>query len=118
MRAHPSGAPSPRYLYTASSDSSSGSRGSAAGNSRGISGTSGTAGSAGGSGCSTSAQALGGHTGQGVGEGGSCDTDEGHTPSSPGLEAYHRSSGGMRLMRVFSSSTASREISVGGRGRA
>lgn len=34
-----------------------------------------------------------------------------------GAAAYHRSSGGTRLMRVFSSSAASREISVRGRGR-
>lgn len=34
---------------------------------------------------------------------------------APRLAAYHRSSRGMRLMRDFSSSAASRESSVGGR---
>lgn len=85
-------------------------------------------GNAGSSGCSTSAQALGEH-GSKSREGGSCDSDKGHThPSSYfyhlakgcgpwlpwSLAAYHRSSGGMRLMRVFSSSAASRESSVPG----
>ena len=49
-------------------------------------------------------------------EGGSSDSNKGEYLSSPGLVAYHRSSEGMRLMRVFSSSAASRESSVGGGG--
>lgn len=90
----------------------------------GISGSSGTTGNAGGSSCSASAQGLGEH-GSHMEQGSSSrDGDKGHShpshcptwpglQSSPGLAAYQRSSVGMRLIRDFSSSAASRESSGG-----
>lgn len=92
----------------------------------GTSGSSGTTGSAGGSGCSASTQALEEHGSQMERESGSCDGVKGHThpshcsnwvglqPELTQASTYHRSSGGMRLMRDFSSSAVSMESSVGG----
>lgn len=79
----------------------------------GTSGISGSMGSAGGSGCPSSVQALADQEeARGRGPAG---VTTGRTTMGLSLEplaAYHRSSGGMRLIRDFSSSAASRESSV------
>lgn len=102
----------PRYLSTASEERSSG----LGGISMGTSGSSGSMGSAGGSGCPSSVQALGSQRNQGGGQV-VTDSDKGWATRLWAWchrDAYHRSSGGMRLVRDFSSSAASRESSVEG----